>query len=287
MHVVDHLVLHVTTLTLARMRFVRLGFHVAPDQQHPDGTGSCRVFFEDRTYIEPMTLLDRTKADMAAAEGSVFIKRLRRYIGRHGEGLAMVALRTEDPDADCKRFRREGIDCSETAGIVRHATLADGSEAEMQSTIAIADVSSSPDATFYTCWHEPTDAAQAAPSPHPNGAIGISGVSAVAENPADFHILLTAVTGQRELRATSFGVEAVVNGQRFELLTPEGFRARYGVAPPDQHRRLVFAAIDVVVSDLDQATRFGGADAVRHDERIIVPPMPGQGAVIAFGAAHG
>ena len=68
MRSIDHLVLPVTTLTLARSRLTSLGFTVAPDAQHPFGTGNCCVFFKDRTYLEPITIVDRTAADMAAAE---------------------------------------------------------------------------------------------------------------------------------------------------------------------------------------------------------------------------
>ena len=65
---------------------------MAPDARHPFGTGNCCVFFKNRTYLEPITILDRNRADMAAAEGIVFVKRLKRFTERQGEGFAMVAL---------------------------------------------------------------------------------------------------------------------------------------------------------------------------------------------------
>ena len=69
MRAIDHLVLPVTTLTLARSRLTSLGFTVAPDARHPFGTGNCCVFFKNRTYLEPITILDRNATDLAAAEG--------------------------------------------------------------------------------------------------------------------------------------------------------------------------------------------------------------------------
>ena len=92
MHLIDHLVLPVTTLALARSRLTGLGFTVAPDARHPFGTGNCCVFFENRTYFEPITILDRAAADIAAAEGVFFVRRIKRFTERQGEGFAMLAL---------------------------------------------------------------------------------------------------------------------------------------------------------------------------------------------------
>src|SRR5687768_16716775 len=109
MRAIDHLVLPVTTLTLARSRLTSLGFTVAPDARHPFGTGNCCVFFEDRSYLEPITIVDRAAADMAAAEGLTFVKRLKRFTERHGEGLAMVALRSADARADKQSLAQAGV----------------------------------------------------------------------------------------------------------------------------------------------------------------------------------
>jgi hypothetical protein len=122
---------------------------------------------------------------------------------------------------------------------------------------------------------------------HANSAIGVAGITAVAENPTDFHIFLGAVTDQRELRATSFGVEAALDGQRIRILTPIGFGARYGPPAPDPRGGLVFGACDIAVADLAAAGAACGREAVRHRELLVVPPAPGQGTVIAFGGAHG
>ena len=54
----------------------------------------------------------------------------------------------------------------------------------------------------------------------------------VAENPSDHHIFLSAFVGRRELRATSFGIEAEAGAGLVEIVSPEGFAFRYGVPPP-------------------------------------------------------
>lgn len=283
MRPIDHLVLPVTTLSLARSRLTSLGFTVAPDAQHPFGSGNCCVFFENRTYLEPITILDRGAADIAAAEGTIFIKRLKRFTERRkGEGMALVALKSEDAAADLAAFDKAEIGSGEVFEFKRTATDPDGSEREIGVKLAFAEQAEAPDATFFACQHLSPDALYRPDYvKHPNGARGIVAVVAVAENPADFHILLTTATGQRELRTTSFGVAATVDGQEIAILTPAGFRARYGVEAPDPRRGLLFAAFDIVVPDLDAALARIGKAAERHEDRAVVKPAPGLRAVMA------
>jgi hypothetical protein len=265
----------------------KLGFTVAPDARHPFGSGNCCVFFGNRTYLEPITIVDRAAADVAAAEGNVFVRRLKRFAERRkGEGFVMAALRSEDAEADLAAFKKAGLDGGSLFEFRRRAKIPDGSEREIGVKLAYMEQAEAPDAAFFTCQHLAPDVLfQPGYLDHPNGARGVVAIAAVAENPADFHILLTAATGQRDLRTTSFGVEAILDGQGIAILTPAGFRARYGVEPPDPRRGLVFAAFDVVVSDLDRALRYLGSDGQRREDRVVVKPAPGLGAVMAVRSA--
>jgi hypothetical protein len=279
---IDHLVLPVTTLSLARTRLTALGFNVAPDARHPFGTGNACVFFANRSYLEPITILDRGAADLAAAEGLFFVKRIKRFTERQGEGFAMAALKSADAEADAAAFERAGIGAG-TFRFARPATQPDGSEREIGVALAYAEAGEAPDATFFACQHLAADALfQPDFLAHPNGATGVAAITAVAKNPADFRRLLTGATGQRELRGTPMGIEALVGGQSIAILTRAGFVARYGVAAPDPRRGLLFAALDLAVDDLEQAARFAGPNALHGDARIVVPAAPGLGAVLAF-----
>lgn len=280
---IDHLVLPVTTLTLARSRLTGLGFTVAADARHPFGTGNCCVFFKDRTCLEPITILDRNRADMAAAERVTFVKRLKRFTERQGEGFAMIALKSDDAEADHTAFEKAGAGSQPVHRFSRMARLPDGTEREVGFVVAFADFPAAPDAAFFVCQHLAQDVLyQPAYLEHPNGALGIGTVVAVAEKPADFQTMLTIATGQQEIETAEFGVEAEVDGQRFLILTPEGFRARYNLDPPNPRRGLRFAAFEVTVANLDRAQRCAGSSAKRHEDQIVVPLAPGLGAVVAF-----
>ena len=282
-HPIDHVVLPVTTLTLARSRLSSLGFKVAPDARHSFGTGNCCVFFRDRTYLEPITILDRNRADMAAAEGITFVKRLKRFTERQGEGFAMLALKSDDAGADGAAFAKAGAGAGATFRFTRVAKLPDGAESEVGFVLAFAEQQSAPDATFFVCQHLSADIIfQPSYLEHPNGALGISAVSLVAESPSDFRTMLASAIGESELRSSDSGLEAEQGHQALHVLTREGFRSRYEFDPPNPRRGLLFAALEISVLDLDRAAGYAGGSARRREERVVVPPAPGLGTVIAF-----
>ncbi len=279
---VDHLVLPVASLASARERWTSLGFTVAPDARHPFGTGNCCVFFENRTYLEPLAVVDRAAAEQAESEDVLFVSRAAGYVARRGEGFAMLALRSEDAAADHAAFVGAGVSRGSNFRFSRKAVLPDGKEREIGVILAFAVDEQAPDATFFACQHlaagvlwRPEYVA------HPNGARGIVAVSAVASSPADFHILAEAVTGQRELRVTSFEIEAEMAGATFTIFSPLGFRAHFGVEAPDPGQGLLLAGMEIEVADIDAAASFAPG-SIGHNRMIVVPPHPGQGAVVAF-----
>ena len=241
------------------------------------------VFFADRTFLEPITIVDRAAADMAAAEGLFFVKRIKRYTERQGEGFAMVALRSADAEGDRADFERAGLGAGPVFRFTRKATMPDGSEAEVGFAIVAAEDPAAADAGFFACQHIATDALFQGPFlEHPNGAAGVAAVVAVAEKPAEFRKFLAAATGVPEPDEIEDGIESTGDGQAIAILTPAGFRARYGVPAPEPRLGLLFAAFDVVVADLDRAIGYAGPTASRHEGRIVIPPAPGLGATLAF-----
>jgi len=269
---------------LARSRLSSLGFKVAPDARHSFGTGNCCVFFRNRTYLEPITILDRNRADMAAAEGVTFVKRLKRFTERQGEGFAMLALKSDDAEADAAVFGKAGAGSGATFRLARLAKLPEGAESEVGFVLAFAEQLSAPDATFFVCQHLSADIIfQPTYLEHPNSAVGIRAVSLVAENPADYRTILATAIGDGEIALSDMGLEAGQGGQELRILTREGFSARYEFDPPNPRRGLLFAAVEVAVLDLDLAAGYAGGSARRHEERVVVPAAPGLGTVIAFG----
>lgn len=287
-HAIDHAVLPVTTLTLARSRLTALGFTVAPDARHPFGTGNCCVFFENHSYLEPITIQDRDAADEAAAEGVYFVRRLKRFTERHGEGFAMLALSTGDAEGERRRFEDAGVSAGDVFSFNRMATLPDGTERKLGFSLAFAETAKAPDATLFACRHLDRDALlQPERIAHANTATGIRGVAAVAAAPGEFADLLAAAT-DRTPDVSPDSIETTLDGQSIAVLTPEAFRGRYDSEPPDPRRGLLFAAIEIDVSDMDRAAERVGGAARRGEHRIVVPPAPGLSTLVTFESrAHG
>ena len=288
MRPLDHLVLPVTALALARSRLTGLGFTVAPDAHHPFGTGNCCVFFPNRTYLEPITVLDPAAGDLAAAEGTFFISRLKRFVEGRGEGFAMLAFRSEDAERDLRVLQQSELAAGPVFRFSRRAAQPDGSEAEVGVVLAYADDPRAPDTTLFCCQHLAADALFApAYLEHQNGALGVAAVAAVAEDPAEFLELLSAAAGGEVAEDEGGAFVATLDGQRVSILTPGRFRERYGLDAPDPGRGLLLAAFDILVTDLDRAIGYAGPLAMRKGDQIVVPPSPGLGAVLTFRAADG
>jgi len=70
---IDHIVLPVADINVARERYERLGFTVAPDGKHPFGTENCCVFLEDGTFLEPLGIAQRETCEAKAIKGHTFV----------------------------------------------------------------------------------------------------------------------------------------------------------------------------------------------------------------------
>ncbi len=96
-HPLDHVVLPVVNIDLARERLGKLGFTVAADARHPFGTENACVFFADKTYLEPLGIASVEESEASARQGNVFTARNRAFRFRCGEeGLSGLAFGSKD-----------------------------------------------------------------------------------------------------------------------------------------------------------------------------------------------
>ncbi|WP_298354425.1 hypothetical protein [Rhodoblastus sp.] len=75
------------------------------------------------------------------------------------------------------------------------------------------------------------EAAPAAAPDHANGVVALREVVVVADEPADHAEFLSALTGQREMLATSAGLDIPLGGASLEILSPRAFAFRFGINP--------------------------------------------------------
>lgn len=291
----DHLVIGVTDLDAIGQQFSMLGFTVGAKNRHPWGTENRIVQFSDETFFELITVGDAGLIPPHAPRHFSFGAFVRGALAR-ATGLSMLVLKSADGRADAAEFARLGIGDFEPFEFARKGRRPDGSEAEVAFTLAFAAEAAMPDCAFFTCQqHFPENFWSGAAQTHANGATGITRVSLVADNPSDHHIFLSAFVGERAMRSTSFGIEIEAGGNTaggksiggksiIEIVSPEGFKFRYGVAAPKAATPR-FAGIELGVATLDpiaKAAEVAGVTLNPHANGLVLPATPEFGTVLRF-----
>jgi hypothetical protein len=286
----DHVVVGVPDLVSARARLTALGFQVQDDAHHPFGTGNCNVFFENGTYFEPLAVTDRDAELEALKSQNVFVGRYDSYRFRHGYGPVMAAFTTDSADRMKSAFEAEGISAGNILSFTRAQTMPDGSQTTIGVHLAVSSSDRAPDITLFCCEHLSRDILwKPERTVHPNGCKGIARLIAVESNPSDFQYLFQTVTGDRELRTTSFGMEMDLPNAMVSVVSPTGYTAMTGdTLVPDGTKRgrgprleaveMLFADLGVLRAQLDGA----GVDYAQHgDDLVIARQEPFALAIIA------
>ncbi len=283
----DHLVLPVQSLEATRRRLTDLGFTVAPDARHPFGTENACVFFGDDTYLEPLAIASREECEAAAKAGNMFVARDQAFRFRNGpEGLSAIVVKTEDGEADHRRFVAEGFSGGPMLHFERMFKMADGSEVLGGFKLAFAADLRAPDFFLFACERvNPLPADRGALARHENGALGLSTVVLGEDNPSDFQYLPEEVFEQRAVEAHSFGLSLQSANVAIEVLTPAGLSGYFGLDTENRGRGLMGRLIVVKVADIGVTERLLAAKGIafsRRGARLIVPHEAGQGVPFAF-----
>jgi hypothetical protein len=107
----------------------------------------------------------------------------------------------------------------------------------------------------------------------------------VADNPSDHHIFLSALSGVRELTATSSGIAAPTPRGDIKVMDPAAFRNHFGIEPPDISRGARLAAACFRVRDrsaLVSALNKGGVAFSLPMGSIVVAPEAAMGGTLVF-----
>lgn len=274
----DHLVLAVRDLDAAAALYARLGFRVGARNVHPWGTENHIVQF-DGAFLELISTGER----FDAASGGPFARALSRHLAAR-EGAAMLVLRSDDADADAEAFSESGV-ARGRFRFGRKGVGANGEAVDVAFKLAFAGTPLVEDATFFVCEQtHPERFWNKAAQTHENGARRLSAVTMQAGDPSDLAEFLSAFTRQREMLATSLGLELALGaGQRLEVLTPAGLAFRYGAGMAEEGARI--AAFRVAVEDPGRVARGLAEAGVRAFEQngvLVAPASEAMGVAIGF-----
>ena len=284
---IDHLVLPVTNLEIARDRLSQLGFNVAPDARHPFGTENACVFFKDGTFLEPLAIGKRETCEKAALKGNEFVSRDQAIRFRRGnEGFSGVVLSTNDANADHKHFKKNGISGGKQLKFFRPITDAKGNVDKAGFILSFAADQRSPDSFVFTCQRINTPKVdRKALEIHKNGAVSITEIAAGEPNPSDFQYFLQETLNQRDANSHSFGMEFETGNANVAAYNADGLKSWYGIETGCHGRGLRFRAFSVGVKDLKKTAEFlkkSKFKAKKLAHRLVVDHAPGQGCIIAF-----
>ncbi|MCW1409321.1 VOC family protein [Rhizobium sp. 1AS11] len=286
-HPLDHVVLPVVHIDLARERLGKLGFTVAADARHPFGTENACVFFADKTYLEPLGIASVEESEASARQGNVFTARNQAFRFRCGEeGLSGLAFGSKDAGIDHQNFVGNGSSAGEMLQFTRPMTMPDGSEAIAGFKLAFAGDLCAPDLLLFTVERvNPLPADRAALETHANGVTGIVEIALCTPEPAAFAAFVSLAVAQSAVEKTGFGVSIAASNAKISLMTPEGLEAYFDIAGSSADRGLRGRAILFAVADLAVTEAYLAANGVtytRKNNRILVKPAPGQGTLFAF-----
>jgi hypothetical protein len=280
---IDHLVIPAGDLTAQAELYRRLGFQVGPRNRHPWGTENHIVQF-DGAFLELIGLGEGFAAPAPEPGVFSFAGFVAAFLTRR-EGLAMLVLRSQDAEADRRRFKADGIGDFSRFDFARKTRRPDGSEVDVAFSLAFAASPALPEAGFFVCQQRfPENFWSRAAQVHPNGASGIAGIAIAHENPreaADFLARFCDAPAPRR-QGPAWIVEA--EGARVECAPRAALADRYGAAIAREGP--AFALARIAVADLARMRERLASNGVAFEPRgegLIAPAM---GAALAFEAAR-
>lgn len=284
---VDHLVLPVGDLEEARKRFLALGFTVAPVGRHPFGTANVCTFLADNSYLE-MLAIDRPDIyEKAATRGHSFVQRDKAWRFRNGQnGFSAMVMGTADAKGDHRQFVKAQLSGGRMVDFTRPFITPNGSRDKASFRLAFAADLRAPDTFFFTCQRIGVpNVDRTALQIHENGALALREVLICEEKPADFQHSLQVVLQASHVVASPDRLDIASANANISVLTPALMQHRVGWSPEMHGRGLRLAGLVYAVralSGVEETLTRNGFSFSKRENRIVVAPAVGQGALFVF-----
>ena len=271
----DHAVIAVRDLDVARGAFAKMGFKLAPRGEHSTGSSNHNILFE-KDYVELLTVPESNPTQAYFHE---FLQQ--------SEGLAGLALGGTDINAAYKSLHTKGFDPSrplELSRKVRQGSRTGTAE------FALTNISkyTTPGAQIFICQHFTRELVWLPElQKHPNGATGIAAVAIVADNVAYVAGVYAKLFG-RWPEPIDEGLKIDTKGAPIAVCTRAALRARLaGVDLPQRITGPRVAALFINVRDRQVAYRVlrdgGFAPRKLADGSCAVDASAAHGVALVFG----
>jgi hypothetical protein len=277
----DHPVIAVRDMAVARAAYERLGFTVTPRGSHLEwGTGNWCIMFP-HNYLELRGITDSAK----------YTHHLDAYLAERGEGLMGVAFGTSDASRSEQQLTERGLHPQPIRTLTRNFELPEGN-VQPRFALCFLDSNETPGLMSVVLCQHLTPGLLRRPEwmRHANGAQGVRSMTGV----------VTKLNDAAQIFAKVFGVESVARQnesliirvgpvQFIQLTTRAGLASMYpeiDTASVDAGDAL--AAVTLEVDDLTRTAEYftSRAIALTHadDRAIRVAKSEACGAVLEFAA---
>jgi catechol 2,3-dioxygenase-like lactoylglutathione lyase family enzyme len=267
---IDHPLILVRDIEAVRAFYARLGFTLTPVGLHPWGT-STSVAVLERSALELMGLYDESLIDRMEVGGFRFGSHMRDALAAR-EGMALVALHSQDTQADGAAFAARGV-ASQGPILFRRKVKPPGRDWDeaVVSLWMLVDPALPRISHFLARQHRPELLWVPEWMRHANGARRIAAVTYLADDPAPAIDRLRRMFGEAE--ATPAGHGFATGQGAFRVMRPDQWATEYPAVPcpavtPGE---ACGVAIDVAVADLATAGEVLRAAAV---DTIATPSGP-------------
>ncbi len=268
---IDHVIVAVRDLDRAVAAYRQLGFTPTDRGRHPVLGTQNHLFMFGRDYFELVGV------ERATAENQRW-----RDVLADREGLAGIALATDDAEAATVELRARGVTAPDVSYFSRPVEI-DGRMEEARFAAAYVAAEVTPVAPMFFCQHFTRELVWRPEwQRHPNGVTGLGAVVALAADPASTASAYAPLVGEGGVRG-----HTVILGDRPMLLGSADLVTAWGagVSPGAGAADPRLTGVALRVGDLDATRRFlerSGVPYARGGNAIVVGPDFACGAVIKF-----
>ena len=284
----EHPVLVSDSLDALAERYRAMGFAPTQKGYHPWGTGTQLVLFPDN-FIEQIAIEDHSLIDEPSETGYCFGRFIIDQLNRR-EGIAMIALHSDDAVADAAAVTARGLEPDGVVNFRRAVTLPDGTEDEAVVSLAMLIDWEQPQLSHFICQqHRPEFVWVPEWMQHPNGAHAITQVVYAAAEPYALWQRFAAIWGEAALHDLDNSFSVTTAGGEILVLNRPSAEARFApVEMPQGWREAPCAvAITVRVTDLNRVHLMMMQNRVPHvrmAEVVRIPPSHAGNVILDFVA---
>ncbi len=268
-------------------RYRAMGFAPAPKGLHPWGTGTQLVMFPDN-FIELMGVENPDLINLPSADGFQFGRFIADFLARN-EGVAMLALHSEDARADLAGVAARGVASAGLVDFRRAVRLPDGRHDEAVVTLAMLIDTAHPRLSFFICHqHRPEFVWVKEWQSHPNGADAITEITYAAPDPASLLPRFAGVWGEAALSAENGGFRVATAGGVIRVQSHPAVEARFVcVTLPlgwaAEPRAIAIRIRVPELSGLQAILQRNGVSCRMQDDTIMVGPPYAGNIILEFG----